>query len=137
MIQERLKAQFQAEGLPNGEVTMLCNTRLAQELAKWADTEHPASDLTRHLFTAYFAGGANISDVGILVDIAEKAGLPARKARAVLENRVFEKQIDLDWQRTRDLSVTAVPTYLAGEQHIVGLQPYERFEQLAQKVQGS
>jgi predicted DsbA family dithiol-disulfide isomerase len=115
---------------------MLCNTRLAQELAKWAEAEHPASDMPMRLFTAYFGDGANISDIDTLVGIAEKAGLPADEARAVLANRSYSEQVDSDWERARQVEVTAVPTYLAGEQRIVGFQPYARFEQLMEQIQG-
>jgi predicted DsbA family dithiol-disulfide isomerase len=136
MIKKRLKSQFQSEGLPGGDVNILCNTRLAQELAKWAETEHPTSDMAMCLFTAYFGDGANISDIDTLVGIAEKAGLPIDEARSVLENRSFEAQVDSDWQRAREMGVNAVPTYLSGEQRIVGFQPYERFEQVMEQVQG-
>jgi predicted DsbA family dithiol-disulfide isomerase len=136
MIKKRLQTQFESEGLPGGNVHMLCNTRLAQELAKWAEAEHPASDMPMRLFTAYFGDGANISDIDTLVGIAEKAGLPADEARAVLANRSYSEQVDSDWERARQVEVTAVPTYLAGEQRIVGFQPYARFEQLMEQIQG-
>ena len=70
MIKNRLKIQLEAAGLPAGDIDLLCNTRMAQELAKWAETEHPDSNLPKRLFTAYFGDGANISDVETLVAIA-------------------------------------------------------------------
>jgi predicted DsbA family dithiol-disulfide isomerase len=136
MIKNRLKTQFESEGLPSGDVNMLCNTRLAQELAKWAEAEHPDSNMPMRLFTAYFGDGANISDIDTLVGIAEKAGLPADEARAVLENRSYSEQVDADWERARQVEVTAVPAYLAGEQRIVGFHPYARFEQMMAQIQG-
>ena len=136
MIKNRLKMQLQSEGLPGGGADMLCNTRLAQELAKWAEAEHPSCDLPKRLFTAYFGDGANISEVDTLVTIAVDAGLPGDEARAVLENRSYQSQVDGDWERARNIGVTAVPTYLMGEQRIVGFQPYERFEQLVTQIQG-
>jgi predicted DsbA family dithiol-disulfide isomerase len=136
IIKQRLKTQFESEGLPGGDVSMLCNTRLAQELAKWAETEHPDSDMPMRLFTAYFGDGANISDMDTLVSIAQKADLPAEEALAVLENRSYSEQVEADWERARQAEVTAVPTYLAGEQRIVGFHPYARFEQLMEQIQG-
>ena len=135
-IKNRLKMQLQAEGLPGGGVNMLCNTRLAQELAKWAEAEHPACDLPKRLFTAYFGDGANISDVDTLVSIAEEVGLPGDTAREVLENRSYRSQVEADWQRAREVGVTAVPTYLMGGQRIVGFQPYVRFEEIMNEIQG-
>jgi predicted DsbA family dithiol-disulfide isomerase len=33
--------------------------------------------------------------------------------------------VDRDWERSRALGITGVPTYVAGRQGVVGAQPYE------------
>ena len=40
----QMKARMDAEGLPYGERTMTYNSRLAQELGKWADTQPGGGD---------------------------------------------------------------------------------------------
>ena len=51
---EQMKARMTAEGLPYGERTMTYNSRLAQELGKWADTQPGGEALHDALFRAYF-----------------------------------------------------------------------------------
>ena len=49
-MHEAMKARMDAEGLPYGERTMTYNSRLAQELGKWADTQPGGEALHDALF---------------------------------------------------------------------------------------
>lgn len=62
--------------------------------------------------------------------VAERAGLPAGEAREVVTERRFRDAVDFDWRRSRELGVTAVPTFVAGGRGVVGAQPYEVLERL-------
>ncbi|MCP3690801.1 MAG: thioredoxin domain-containing protein [Planctomycetaceae bacterium] len=128
--QSRLQGVMQQEGLPFGERTMTYNSRLAQELATWADEIRPASSIHTLLYQAYFLHGQNLADHTVLVDIAVQAGLPESDARDVIETRRYRPQVDADWQRSRELGVTGVPTYVAQDQRVVGAQSYEVLAQL-------
>jgi predicted DsbA family dithiol-disulfide isomerase len=123
-----------AEGLPYGERTMTYNSRLAQELGKWADTQRGGEALHDLLFRAYFVEARDISKPDVLLEIVEKAGLPVDGAREVLEKRTFREAIDRDWALSRRLGVTGVPTFVAGRYGVVGAQPYETLEHLVQKA---
>lgn len=46
-------------------------------------------------------------------------------AREVLALRRFRQAVDADWQRCRELGVTGVPTFVIGDQGLLGAQPYE------------
>ena len=118
-----------AEGLPFDPADRLYDTRLAQELARWAD-DHGGGAIHDALFRAYFVGGANLSDPETLVRIAESVGLPAVDARDVLVTRRLRDTVDEDWDRAGELGVTAVPTFVMGDRGVVGAQPFEVLEQL-------
>jgi predicted DsbA family dithiol-disulfide isomerase len=120
-----------AESLPYDRRTHTFNSRLAQELAKWADTQPHAEVLHRALYGAYFVDGRNIGDPDVLVDLASSAGLPADTARRVIEDRSFKDAVDEDWKKARTYGITGVPTFVAGGHQVVGAQPYEVLEQLA------
>src|SRR6185369_8791379 len=85
----QMKARMTAEGLPYGERTMTYNSRLAQELGKWADTEAGGEALHDALFRAYFVDARDISQPDVLLDVVEQAGLSRDAAREVLEKRTF------------------------------------------------
>jgi predicted DsbA family dithiol-disulfide isomerase len=130
--QARMKGLMAEEGLPYGERTHTYNSRLAQELGKWADTQPQGDAFHDALFHAYFVAGQNIGDIDTLVQIADSVGLAADEARAVLTERRLKAEIDADWQRSRDYGITGVPTFVAGGRGVVGAQPYETLERLLQ-----
>ena len=133
-MQAQMRARMAAEGLPYGNRTMTYNSRLAQELGKWADTQPRGEAIHDALFKAYFVDGRNIGDVEELLKIAKSIGLPEDEARQVLEKRTFQAAIDADWEKSRQYGVTGVPTFVAGRQGVVGAQPYETLVQLMEST---
>jgi predicted DsbA family dithiol-disulfide isomerase len=129
-----MKARMAAEGLPYGERTMTYNSRLAQELGKWADTQPGGEAIHDALFRAYFVEARDISRSAVLVDIAQHVGLSADGAREVLEKRTFNDAVEADWKLSRRYGVTGVPTFVVGRYGVVGAQPYEALEQLVRKA---
>ena len=131
---QQMKARMDAEGLPYGRRTHTYNSRLAQELGKWADTQPGGAALHDALYKAYFVDARNIGDPDILVEIAETVGLDGTEARQVLEERRFKDAVDADWQKSAAYGVTGVPTFVAARYGVVGAQPYEVLEQLVEKA---
>ena len=132
--QDRMERLMAAEGLPFTRRTKTYNSRLAQELAKWAETKPEGQGIHYALFRAYFVDGRNIGNPEVLVELAGQAGLPADEARKVLEERSFSPAVDRDWARSRELGVTGVPTFVTGRFGAVGAQPYEEMERLVRHV---
>ena len=133
-MQAQMRARMTAEGLPYGERSMTYNSRLAQELGKWADTQPGGEAIHDALFRAYFVGTRDVSDADVLVQIAESVGLPGDKAREVLATRSFKAAVDADWEKSRAYGVTGVPTFVAGARGVVGAQPYEVLEDLVKEA---
>jgi predicted DsbA family dithiol-disulfide isomerase len=131
---QRMKGLMDAEGLPYARRTHTYNSRLAQELGKWADTQPGGEAIHDRLYQAYFVEGRNIGDVDLLVEIAASVGLPAEEARAVLAERRFKDAVDADWAKSHQLGVTGVPTFVAARYGVVGAQPYEVLQQLVEKA---
>ena len=127
---EQMKQRMAAEGLPYGERTHTYNSRLAQELGKWAETQPGGAAIHDALFRAYFVDARNVHDVDVLLDVTGSVALPVDEARAVLEERRFRKAVDDDWAKSRLYGVTGVPTFVAGRTGVVGAQPYEVIENL-------
>jgi len=131
----RMKVNMEREGLPfNAERNMSYNSRLAQELAKWAETKGKAEEVTNALFRAYFVDVKNIGKVDVLANIAAENDLPANEATDVLLSRKYKDAVDEDWRRCASFGVNAVPTFLAGKYLMVGAQPYEELKRLIEHV---
>jgi predicted DsbA family dithiol-disulfide isomerase len=131
---QRMKGLMDAEGLPYGRRTHTYNSRLAQELGKWADTQPGGEAIHDKLYRAYFVDKRNIGDPEVLIEIAASVGLPAEEARAVLEERRFKDAVDEDWAKSHQYGVTGVPTFVAGRYGVVGAQPYNVLEQLVERA---
>ena len=80
-----------------------------------------------------FVAEINIALVDDLVHIAVAFGLPADDARTVLEERNYAAAVEADWQRARELGITAVPTHLCGSRRLTGFSGYEDFVRLIGK----
>jgi len=135
-MQAQMRARMEAEGLPYGARTMTYNSRLAQELGAWADTQPGGEAIHDALFRAYFVDAKNIGDPEVLVEIAAAVGLPADAAREVIEKRTHKGAIDADWQKSHQYGVTGVPTFVIGRNGVVGAQPYEALEELVKRAGG-
>jgi predicted DsbA family dithiol-disulfide isomerase len=132
-MQTRLSQLAIAEGLPLARRTRTCNSRLAQELGKWAEAQGRGDLFRGAVYRAYFVGGSNIALVDELLQIAESVGLPLEEAQAVLAERSFAAAVDADWQRAGELRITAVPTHLCGGKRLAGFSSYDDFVRLIGK----
>jgi hypothetical protein len=95
-----MKVNMDREGLPyNAERNMSYNSRLAQELSKWAESKGKSDEIHSALFRAYFVDVKNIGKVEPLVEITKEVGLPADEATDVLMSRSFKSAVDDDWRR--------------------------------------
>lgn len=107
------------------------NTLDAHRLIHWAGIEGRQTAAVSTLFRANFTEGRDIGDRGVLADIAEAIGMD----RAVVE-RLLASDADAEDIRARDahsrkMGVSAVPTFIVGNQHVVqGAQPPELWDRV-------
>jgi predicted DsbA family dithiol-disulfide isomerase len=117
-------------GLPFGNRVKTFNSRLAQELGKFAEQENKGDEFHDAVFRAYFADGLNIGLPSTLVDIGAQVGLSSEPVQNVLENRRYKEAVDKDWTRSYQMGVTAVPTFMMEGIALTGAQPYEKLAQM-------
>ncbi len=131
-MMERLHRVAEQEGLPFGDRKYTYNSRLAQELGKWAEYKGKGDEFHEAVFRAYFADGENIGQHATLIAVAQSVGLPVAEAQNVLDTRAFKEAVDMDWILAKNMGITAVPTFVINKQGIVGAQPYEALEKFLQ-----
>lgn len=133
-FQRQIREVASREGLPYGDRTMTYNSRMAQELGSWADSLSNQADgflsgkadlLHDLIYRAYFVENQDISNRGVLLDLASKAGFDRENAERVLVERTESEKIDRDWLRARNMGITGVPTFFSADLVVVGCQSYD------------
>lgn len=130
----RMQGLMDTEGLAYKTRSHTYNSRLAQEIGIWAETQDGGSAIHDKFFEAYFVDNRNIGDVEVIIDIVKSVGLDEQKARDVLSERSFKDAVDADWEKSHSYGVTGVPTFVSNRQGLVGAQPLEALEQLMAEV---
>jgi predicted DsbA family dithiol-disulfide isomerase len=122
-IHARLYALMDELDLRHGKRDRTFNSRLAQELAMWSDTQGDSAALHEALFEAYFVYSRNIAEPDVLLDCVDQAGLDLAAAHQVLVERSFSDTVDKAWQRARNMKITGVPAFIAGGYMVSGFRP--------------
>ncbi len=125
----RLKQAADTAGLPFGYRTMTYNSRPAQELGKWAESEGRGDAFRSAVFKGYFVDGKNIGEPAVLVELAETAGLSKNQARIAIERRPFKAAVDRDWQHSLAVDPELIPALMINQRLLINPQRYELFEQ--------
>lgn len=129
-MQERLLQVAAREGLPFSTRTRTYNSRRAQELGKWAEARGRGNSFHQAVYRAYFVEGRNIALIDQLLQLVEASDLPVQEAQDVLISRSYAAAVDADWQRSRQLRISAVPTHLCDGRKLAGFSSYEGFVRL-------
>jgi len=107
------------------------NTLDAHRLIHWAGIEQAQGPVVDALFRAYFTEGRDIGNRDVLCDIADTAGMDAALVGRLLASDADEDAIRARDAHSRQMGVTAVPTYIVDQRHAVpGAQPPEFWEQV-------
>jgi predicted DsbA family dithiol-disulfide isomerase len=109
-------------GLPFGDRRQTYNSRAAHEMSKWAEHVGRGEAFHNAVFRAYFADGRNIARMPVLLEIVRSIEGDPLQARAALEQGRYQDAVDRDWQRSRDMGITAVPTFITNGRRLVGAQ---------------
>ncbi|BCS96376.1 hypothetical protein DSLASN_20080 [Desulfoluna limicola] len=113
-------------GLPFGSVRTIYNSRLAQEVGLWAETQGKGEEFHMAAFQAYLVHKLNFAETEVLLSLVESVGLSREKALAVIEKRSFSDAVDRDWKLSRSLGITAIPTLVYEKRQLTGAHPYDQ-----------
>ena len=130
----QMKNLMAAEGLAYNDRSHTYNSRLAQEIGIWAETQMEAETIHDKFYQAYFIDGRNVGDIEVIIDVVKSIGLDEEEARAVIAEGRYKDAVDSDWAKSRSYGVTGVPTYVSNGQGVTGAQPYDVLQKLMHDV---
>jgi predicted DsbA family dithiol-disulfide isomerase len=118
--------------------TRIYNTFDAHRLLHWAGIEGRQLELKQALFAGYFQEGVDVSDHGVLTQIAGQVGLDGAVAREVLESDRFASDVRAREQFYHSRGINAVPAIIINDRHLIeGGQPVAVFEKLLRQLAAS
>ena len=122
------------EGLEHGDRAHWYDSTPAHEAAEWA-RDAGAVDVLRHaIFRAYFVHDRNIGSADVLCEVAREVGIDPTDLRAALGEGRYRDRVAAQYQESRSMGATGVPTFVAANYAIVGAHPYENFLKLMEAV---
>lgn len=110
------------------------NTRRVLALAEYAREQGKLEAFRENAMAAYWQTGANLEDPPVLQALAAQAGLGPDAALQVLDDVTYLKRIDAIRHEANARGVTGIPTFVIGQEQIVGCQPYQTLAQAAERV---
>jgi predicted DsbA family dithiol-disulfide isomerase len=135
---ERIAERGAAEGFTFGTRELVWNTFDAHRLLHWSGVEGaPGTQraLKHALLKAYHGEGRNPGAHDVLLELATQVGLPADRAREVLERGEFADDVREAERFWQEAGIQSVPAVVVNRQHLIsGGQPSEVFEQALRQI---
>ena len=133
---EKISQMGRAEGLVDMDYanTRSTNTLDAHRLAKYAKQEEDR-DIQELLYHAFFCEHLNIGEKSILLSLAERAGLSAKKAAKVLSSNAYEEEVRRNERQAKLLDIHKIPHFVfAGKKRLSGAGSAEEMTEALKDV---
>ena len=104
---------------------VLRNTRRALAIAELARDRDRLEPFRAGAFEAHWRQGKNLEDDADLAAISRAAGLDPEEALGAADDPAMLARVDDKQADARANGITGIPTFILGDEEIVGCQPYE------------
>ncbi|WP_282027460.1 DsbA family oxidoreductase [Ruegeria faecimaris] len=112
----------------------IVNTFAAHQLLDWAEAQGRQHPLKLALFEAYFTNQKDVSNIDILLEAAETAGLDRNAARRVLESGAHAAPVREKQQYWTGRGISGVPAMVFGGKYLLtGAQGADSYTQVLQR----
>lgn len=101
--------------------TVMANSSLAMIAVEYARKENLFEAFHDAVFRAYWQEGKNIGDIKVLLEVAKTIGLDPLGLNTYFKENAIEKHS----RSALDHPVSGVPTFVIGDETVVGAQPYK------------
>ncbi|HET9983047.1 MAG TPA: DsbA family protein [Longimicrobiales bacterium] len=99
-------------------------SRKAHEAAAFAREKGVFPAMHDALFRAFFRDGRDIGRIDVLVELGVELGLDRTETRVVLDVDRYAPEVEAAELEAVRRGILGVPTFVAGDDELVGLQPY-------------
>lgn len=111
------------------------NSRPALIGAKYAETTGYGEAYHAAVMDAYWQKAQDISDLSVLREIAQTAGLDSDQFESALSDQTYIDQVNADIDQAHQYGISGVPAQVVASKYLIsGAQPYEVFVQAVEKI---
>lgn len=111
----------------------ISNSKLALLVGEFAKEQGRFKEYNGAVFKAYWQEGKDIADPEVLFAITTGMGLDTEKLKAYLKSGEPTSRLDKHVLEAREYGIDGVPTFVIGNQMVIGAQPYEVLEQVVEE----
>jgi len=133
----KVKQLAEDAGINIRRPSTLPRSRLALEGAEYAKGEGKFQQYHDEVFEAYFQLDKDIGSIKVLLWVAEKISLDVTDFEYCLVHRTMKDNIEEQRREAAELGINAIPTFIIGDEKIVGAQPYERLRSALEELVNS
>ncbi|MEM9735368.1 MAG: DsbA family oxidoreductase [Pseudomonadota bacterium] len=114
------------------------NTMDAHRVIRWSHTTGHQGAVVDQLFARYFVQGEDISDHGVLLDIAETVGMEREIVARLLAGDADRDELAAEEASARQMGVTGVPCFIVNGRHVIqGAQGKETWIKVITELSGA
>ena len=114
----------------------LINSRPTLQAAEFAREQGRFDAMHHGLLKAYWDEGLDVSDMGVLRDVAARAGLDVAGMEAAVKENRFGDYLDARRSEAEELGINGIPAHVIADRYLMmGAQPYDLFERVMAKLE--
>lgn len=95
------------------------NTKKTHLLMHLAERFNKQIELNEYLIKAYFKDGQDISNITVLLNIAEKLGLDRQKTNTALTSTDLRQELDKKFSRYKAFNISSIPAFIVNEDTLI------------------
>jgi predicted DsbA family dithiol-disulfide isomerase len=113
----------------------LINSRPTLQAAEFARDQGRFEAMHEQLMRAYWDEGRDVSDMGVLRDVAARAGVDVAGMEAAVTEDRYGDYLDARRHEAEELGINGIPAHVIANRYLVmGAQPYDLFERVMAKI---
>jgi len=128
MVMANVKRLADEDGLNLKFTKTLSNSQLAMYISEFARVKGTFDEFHKLVFNSYWLEGKDIGDLSLLLDLAESVGLNKEEIMTYIKSEEPVNRLKKNMFELGRRGINGVPTFLIGDQFVIGAQPYEVFE---------
>jgi len=113
----------------------LINSRPTLQAAEFAREQGRFEAMHDELMKADWDEGRDVSDMGVLREVAARVGVDVAGMEAAVKEDRFGDYLDARRHEAEELGINGIPAHVIADRYLVmGAQPYDLFERVMAKV---